>query len=118
MPTVIDLSDSPLEVRVVSSALVISIGMGTLTWAAEHMEENNPYDDDSRDFKRLWRVKDAAQFAKDVRSALRDEGEDGSTPLTRLLDAMCLAAIEDGSVAVDEDGRLHTDITDHAQPAG
>ena len=36
-------------------------------------------------------------FSKDVMYELQEEGEDGSTPLTRLLDKMCFAALEHGS---------------------
>jgi hypothetical protein len=62
------------------------------------------------DFRREWRVNDAGQFAEDVKVELCREGEDGSTPLTRLLDAMCLAAIEAGSAGIKVDGRMHRDI--------
>lgn len=95
--------EQPLRVEVTPDGeLVIRIGIGTLAFAAEHMEINNPFDEDTENFKRLWRVIEPMEFANDVRRALCDEGEDGSTPLTELLDAASWAAIEDGSLGCVE----------------
>jgi hypothetical protein len=84
--------------------LVIRIGIDTLAFALERMEETNPFNEDLNDFRQLYRIVDPVEFAKDVSSALCDEGygDSGSTPLTRLLDASCLAAIESGSLGCEE----------------
>jgi hypothetical protein len=85
-----------------------------VTWAFEHGDDNNPFVDDINDFKRNWKVTNKKLWAKDVFSALRlvllDEEEDGSSQFTRLMDKAFIRAIEDGSSAVEEDGRLHKEL--------
>ena len=92
----------PLSVKVTEHSLTISLDLGTMKWAAEHMDENNPYNESTGRFEQAWRITDKVQFAKDVRIALLDEAEDGSTPVTRILDAAFLAAIGNGSEGVTE----------------
>lgn len=94
--------DAPLTVDIVNDELVIRIGIGTLAYAFDHMEENNPYDDNLRDFKQSWKVSDPMEFAKDVVGALVDEEEDGSHPLNRLLDQVCTAAADNGCLGIEE----------------
>jgi hypothetical protein len=94
--------DRPLTVEISNGELVIRVGFNVIKWAAENMDANNPFDDWANDYKRLWAVTDPEEFAKDVRSALLKEEEDGTTPLILLLDKACLDAIEDGSVGIDE----------------
>lgn len=94
--------EAGLTVEVEDGQLVIRIGVGTLAFRWENCEENNPFIHSRNDFKRLWKVTKPEVFARDVRIALCAEGEDGSTPVTKLLDAACLAAIEDGSDGVRE----------------
>jgi hypothetical protein len=96
---------TPLSVEVEDGHLVIRIGIETLAWAAEHSHDFNPFDDNENDFVQLWRVCDALEFAKDVRRALTDEAEDGSSPLTRLLDKMFMEAVGDGSLGIEECAR-------------
>jgi hypothetical protein len=86
----------------VEDELVIRIGIGTLAWAFDHMEENNPYDDNVRDFVQAWKVVDPMEFAKDVLGELTNEEEDGSHPLNRLLDQVSNAAAEQGSLGIEE----------------
>lgn len=71
--------------------LVIRIGIETLAFAAEHM---NLSDGSGRSI----RVCDVPEFAKDVRAELMREEEDGSSPLTNVLDKACLDAWEEGSI--------------------
>jgi hypothetical protein len=90
----------PLRAEVEDGRLVISIGVETLAFAFEHGEGNNPFDEAANDFKREATIADPLEFAKDVCRAMNDEGEDGSTPLTRFLDSMMNEAVEQGSLGV------------------
>lgn len=96
------LKSSPLEVRVVDGELVIRIGVDTLAWAFDNSVENNPFSDALNDYQQAWKVKNAAEFAVDVRRALLEEGEDGTTALHILFDAAAQAAVNGGSLAVKE----------------
>lgn len=89
----------PLKVRLAKGVLTISIGVETLKWAAEHHDEfYHPYTD-------KWSIviNKPNEFAKDVVRALRDEGEDGSTPVHYLLDKAIAEVMENGSEGLDED---------------
>jgi hypothetical protein len=90
----------PLAVSVVDGRLVISIGIETLAFAADRSEHFYEWDDLRNDFVQEWKVIEPKEFAQDVARALQDEGEDGSTDFTRLLDKCFLQAIEDGSLGV------------------
>jgi hypothetical protein len=89
--------DAPLSVEVKEDRLVISIGIDTLAYCFERSESNNPYDEETGDFKQIERVASPMQFAKDVATELMMEEEDGSTPLNLLLDKMCEEAVNQGS---------------------
>lgn len=101
------LAGRPLFVGVVDDELVIRIGVGTLAWAFESGEDNQPFDEKANDFRREWKVTDPHKFAKGVGNGLCDEEEDGSTPLTKILDEAFIRAVED-AMGVDEDGRIVT----------
>jgi hypothetical protein len=110
----------PLTVGVEGDQLVIRIGVDTLAWCYEISDDNQPYDEKIGDFRRAWKVTDPHKFAKGVGIGLQDEEEDGSTPLTMILDAACVRAIED-DMGVDEDGRVVTNEMLHPKsrrPAG
>jgi hypothetical protein len=98
--------DSLLSVEVEDGELVIRIGSGTMAFALELSAENNPFDEDLNDFKRLFRVTKPLVLASDIRTELCREAEDGSTPLTRLLDSMYFAAIDAGTDGVRECPKL------------
>lgn len=95
--------EAPLTVKIVKGELVIRIGFAALKQAAEMMEDNHPYDEKTGDFKTLWKISDQEELAKDTANELQDEREDGSTILTDCLDKALLAAIENGSMAADDD---------------
>ena len=95
-------ADAPLAINVEDGKLVISIGISTLTFAFETSEQNNPFNDTLNDFETTYRVSNELQFANEVRRALCDEQEDGSTILTDLLDRACWNAIDDGCEGVEE----------------
>jgi hypothetical protein len=97
----------PLTVGVEGDQLVIRIGVDTLAWCFEISEDNQPFDEKAKDFRREWKVVDPHKFAKGVGSGLCIEEEDGSTPLTCILDAACVTAVED-DMGVAEDGRIVT----------
>lgn len=95
-------ADAPLAINVEDGKLVISIGISTLTFAFETSEQNNPFNDTLNDFETTYRVTNELQFANEVRRALCDEQEDGSTILTDLLDKAYWNAIDDGCEGVEE----------------
>jgi len=101
------LAGQPLTIGVEGDELVIRIGVDTLAFAFETGEENQPFDEVANDFRRSWKVTDKYRFAKGVGNALCNEEEDGSTPLTKILDEAFIRAIE-GDEGVDEDGRIVT----------
>ena len=101
------LAGQPLAVGVEGDELVIRIGVDTLKFAFETGEENQPFDEKVMDFRRSWKVTNKYQFAKGVGNALCNEEEDGSTPLTKVLDEAYICAVENDD-GVDEDGRVVT----------
>jgi hypothetical protein len=92
---------NPLNIKIENGELVIRIGVPTLAWAADHMDEATVYDQDLRDFKQAWTVTDPAKFAKGVLNELIREEEDGSNPVTRMFDAAFLAAVDNGAEGVE-----------------
>jgi len=95
--------DAPLDVSVEGDELVIRIGVSTLAFAASRTELFNPWNDDKNDWVDEWKVTDEHRFAQGVGYGMTEEEEDGSTPLTRLLDTCFLHAVE-GDYGVDELG--------------
>ena len=92
-----------LKATIENGRLVITIGVQTLAHATAFADWSNPFDEAADDYIRTFAIEDAPQFAKDVVSAMLDEREDGSTPLSDFLDKMAQAAIEDGSLGLHED---------------
>lgn len=91
-----------LEVYVLDGKLVISIGIDTLAWAAEHSDYFNPYLPNKGNWLQTLRVSDHLEFAKDIATELRRENEDGSSPITLLLDKMIVESCEQGSLGIEE----------------
>ena len=86
--------DSPLQVRLEKGQLIISIGINTMAdsvFRSPTLEQ--------ADYN--YRVTDAEQFTKDLINAMEVESEDGDTPLNHFLDDMAMAAIDEGSPAVE-----------------
>lgn len=89
----------PLRCRIVERVLTIEIGISTLKHAAERHEEFwQPQTD-----KVALVVGDPDVFAKDVLGWLIEEAEDGSNPVSRLLDEAIEEAVNQGSEGVDYD---------------
>jgi hypothetical protein len=96
-----------LTCKIEKEQLVIRCPFDTLVWAFEASEDNNPYDDDSNKWKRIDRVVNVKEFAKDIKNEMLSEEEDGTTPLILFFEKMFIAAVENGSLGIEEDGRLH-----------
>jgi hypothetical protein len=97
----IGMRDQPLEVSVDGEELVIRIGVDVVAFAANESDDFKPYDLETGDWVQKFKVTDPLEFSRDVKRAMLDEGEDGSTPLSRFLDKMNVAALEDGSTGID-----------------
>ena len=96
----------PLEVTVKHGRLTVAIGLHVLAHATAYADWANPFDEARDDYIRTFAITDPLQFAKDVQHAMLHEREDGSTPLSDFLDAMTMAAIEDGSLGIHEDEQV------------
>jgi hypothetical protein len=100
--------DSPLKFEVVDGQAVIRIGIHTLAYCFETGNDNHSWDQEKHEYRRNWKILDPEKFARGVLCGLQDEEEDGSTPVTRILDAAFIRAVED-DMGVDEDGRYGID---------
>ena len=94
--------ETPLRVKIERGCITIKIGIETLAWAANHLDDWNPWDDKKNDYVQKWVVIDHAEFAKDVVHEMLNEREDGSHPLSDFLDKMINEAADQGSIGVDE----------------
>lgn len=105
--------DLPLAVKVTSDGVLsIEIGVDTLAFAALRSEYACRCADDETGKPgmimpdTLFKITDAAGFARDVSDALTEEAEDGSSLLTKMLDDAARKAIEDGAehfMGINED---------------
>lgn len=91
----------PLSVSVKNGELRIAIGVHVLAHAASYAEWANPFDEKRDDYIRTFAITDAVEFAKDVQHAMLAEAEDGSSPLSNLLDKAMSDAVDDGSQACE-----------------
>lgn len=82
----------PLSVLVEDDVLTIRIGTGLLAFATQGSDT----------WADGWRVVDLTAFAKDVAAELEQEEEDGTTPIHRMLDTAAEAALEAGSLGIEE----------------
>ena len=90
--------DVPLRCEVVNGAIEFTIGAKILA----HATNISPNLYDAENDRGQYRVTDPAAFAKEVARELDRESEDGSTPLTRLLDTVIEEAINQGAEGVEE----------------
>ena len=77
----------------------MGIGMRALRFAAE--QHPGLWDGESPATVPVVKITDDQTFALEVARAINAEGEDGSTLLTRMLDAAILKAVESGCEGVD-----------------
>ena len=75
--------------------LVISIGVNLTAFAIQLAEHS---------WDPTWEITDIEGFVGDMADCLLDEGEDGTTPIHRMLEAAAIAAVEWGSENMREDG--------------
>lgn len=92
---VVASAETPLAVRVEGEQLVIRVGINRLDGGDCHpalpsLKFDNRY-----------------EWARDIIAELLSEEEDGSTPLSDLLDRAMTAALENGSIGVAEDSPTH-----------
>ena len=90
---------SPTELCTLEDgSLKVVIPLDNLRFAAE----NHPSFDQTQDEQiPTLRITDLEAFARDVRRALNCEAEDGSTPITRVLDSAIVDAVEYGTEAIE-----------------
>jgi hypothetical protein len=92
--------DTPLQAGIENDQLVIRIGIDTLHYSAEHCPLL--YDGTVENCDPPYcKVLDKRELARDVIMELFREREDGSSPISDLLDEAILAAMEDGSEAFE-----------------
>jgi len=96
------MKDTQLTCAIENEELVIRIGIDVLSLAMKDQEPFSIYDENLRDIRKVWIITDPLEFAKDVRRAITGEEEDGSCPLTNLLDQACKKALDQGSLGVVE----------------
>lgn len=88
--------DRPLTCKIESGQLVIRVGFDVLEFAATE-PDYGPF----REWKVQPKVIDKKAWAKDICDELLKEEEDGSSPLSNLLDEVILKAGENGSIGLD-----------------
>lgn len=89
--------DLPLRCKAEAGVLDMRIGEKVLAFATEKC----PALWDADKGRGRFTVYDPTAFAKEVERVLNHEFEDGSTRLTRMLDAAVLEAIEQGAAGVE-----------------
>lgn len=95
-------ADQPLSAKIEGDEIVIRIGIGTLAWAAE-FEGREPFWDFDlglNKFVQRYKIIDDLGWAQDVCREINREEEDGSSPLTNLLDKASEDALDQGSLSV------------------
>ena len=97
----VDVNVMPLRCKAVGGDIDMGIGMRTLCFAAE--QHPDLWDGESPASVPVVKITDVQTFALEVARAINAEGEDGSTLLTRMLDAAILKAIESGCEGVDHE---------------
>ena len=85
------------EAKIIDGKLVISLGIATLAHAARHSE----YFFNCAESGTKLKITDEDAFAKSVANALNREEEDGSTPITRMLDEATEWVSEQGEDGID-----------------
>jgi hypothetical protein len=93
--------NTPLSVTIRNGELKIKIGIDCLASAITRGNDSHQFDEKTDEYVRRFAITDTAKFVEDVARALQHEEEDGSTPLSKLLDEMGQVAIDDGSTGVE-----------------
>ena len=86
------------EAKIEDGKLVITLSISTLAHAARHSQY---FFDCAEDGLQLH-ISDEAEFAESVVRGLNLEEEDGSTPITRMLDEAVIWVSEQGEAGIEE----------------
>ncbi len=95
----VDVSGMPLRCKAVGGGIDMGIGTLALCFAAE--QHPDLWDGETPCSVPVLKITDVQAFALEVARAINAESEDGSTLLTRMLDAAILKAVESGCEGVD-----------------
>lgn len=95
--------DQPLSASIEGDELVVRIGIETLAFAIAHSPHFYDYEKHGTNCGPFFKIDDSRLFACEIVRAMLHEDEDGSTPLSDLLDMAAERAIEDGAEGVDCD---------------
>lgn len=87
------------EAKIIGGKLVISLRIGTLAHAARNSDHFSNCAESGAPIK----ITDETVFATSVARALNREEEDGSTPITRMLDEATEWVSEQGEEGIEED---------------
>jgi hypothetical protein len=85
------------EAKLSKKYITIKIPISLL--AEEYVIPSELLDDD---FKPNFKISNLEEFAKDLVAELNREAEDGSTPITDLMDSAYLCAVENGSMGIED----------------
>lgn len=95
--------DQPLTASIEGDELVIRVGIDTLAYAISHSPRFYDHEKHGANCGPFFKIDDSRLFAREIVRALKYEEEDGSGPLSDLLDEAGERAIEDGAEGVDCD---------------
>ena len=90
------------EAKIIGGKLVISLRIGTLAHAARNSDHFFNCAESGTPLK----ITDETVFAASVARALNREEEDGSTPITRMLDEATEWVSEQGEEGIEEEAKL------------
>jgi 2-methylcitrate dehydratase PrpD len=91
-----------LDAKLKDDEIIIRVGIDTIKWALEHHIDSQPYNEETNQYDQKWIVVDSLEFAQDVLRAMYKEEEDGTTPLIEFLEKMCMEALDDGSLGIND----------------
>lgn len=86
------MNDMPLKSIIENGKLIISVGLDVLEFAAKNLPGFEDYE--------IY-ITNIETLAQEVIYALNEENEDGSTPISRLLDGAIVSAIENGAEGIE-----------------
>jgi hypothetical protein len=92
----------PLKFEIKNEVLIIEIGIDVLANCAQHvLDEEHYLATEGGEIESPSKVVDNVAFAKAIAKQLdKEEPEDGSTPMTRMLDAAIIEVFESGDESI------------------
>lgn len=91
--------DNEVKAKIIEGRLVISLRVSTLAHAVRHSQHFFDCEENGTKLK----ITNEAVFAASVAQALNREEEDGSTPITRMLDDAVEWVSEQGEEGIEEE---------------